>query len=75
MSKVHNHNEDIKIEHKKKHNHEEHHGCGCGHDHEHGGDIDGKELGKVFLSAAFLVIAIFVGKYAADLSSKYNINY
>ena len=69
-SQKHEHNE----EHKKKHNHEEHHGCGCGHDHEHGGDIDGKELGKVFLSAAFLVIAIFVGKYAADLSSKYNIN-
>ena len=80
MSKVHNHNEDIKLEHKHnhehnhEHDHEECHGCSCGHDHEHGGNIERKELGKVFIAAAFLVIAIFVGKYADDLSIKYNIS-
>ena len=63
-----------KEEHNDKHEHEENHGCGCGHDHEHGGNIERKELGKVFLAAAFLVIAIFVGKYASDLSIKYNIS-
>ena len=52
---------------------EQHHGCGCGHDHEHGGNIEGKEIGKIFLAAAFLVFAIFVGKYALDLSNKYGI--
>ena len=74
MSKVHNHNEDIKLEHKHEHKHEEHYGCGCGHDHEHGGHIEGKEIGKIFLTAAFLVFAIFVGKYATDLSNKYDIS-
>lgn len=53
---------------------EQHHGCGCGHDHEHGGHIEGKEIGKIFLAAAFLVFAIFVGKYATDLSNKYGIS-
>ena len=53
---------------------EQHHGCGCGHDHEHGGHIEGKEIGKIFLAAAFLVFAIFVGKYATDLSNKYDIS-
>ena len=57
MSKVHNHNEDIKLEHKHEHKHEEHYGCGCGHGHEHGGHIEGKEIGKIFLTAAFLVLS------------------
>ena len=65
-------------EHKSTHEHEHHdehdHGCGCGHDHEHGGNIEGKEIGKIFLAAAFLVFAIFVGKYATDLSNKYGIS-
>ena len=74
MSKVHNH-----IEHYHEHNHEhsykeEHsHSCGCGHDHEHGGDIDRKELGKIFLAAAFLVMAILTGKYAYELANEFNI--
>ena len=65
-------------EHKSTHDHGHHddhdHGCGCGHDHEHGGNIEGKEIGKIFLAAAFLVFAIFVGKYATDLSNKYGIS-
>lgn len=56
------------------HHHEEEHGCGCGHDHEHGGDIEGKEIAKIFLAAVFLVAAIFVGKYAIELSDKFSIS-
>ena len=70
MSKIHSHNEENKIEHN--------HGCGCchGHDHEHDhdGNIEGKELGKIFLGAVFLVFAIFVGKYAVELSNKFGIS-
>ena len=55
------------------HHHEEEYGCGCGHDHEHGGEIEGKEIGKIFLAAAVLVIAIFVGKYAVNLSDRFSI--
>lgn len=57
----------------KEHNHKEHnheHSCGCGHDHEHGGDIEGKEIAKIFLAGIFLVAAIFVGKYSYELSDK-----
>lgn len=56
----------------KEHHHEHHHehGCGCGHDHEHGGDIEGKEIAKIFLAGIFLVAAIFVGKYSYKLSDK-----
>ena len=56
------------------HHHEEEHGCGCGHDHEHGGDIEGKEIAKIFLAAVFLVAAIFVGKYSIELSDKFSIS-
>ena len=56
------------------HHHEEEYGCGCGHDHEHGGEIEGKEIGKIFLAAAVLVIAIFVGKYAVNLSDRFSIS-
>ncbi len=56
----------------KEHHHEHHHehGCGCGHDHEHGGDIEGKEIAKIFLAGIFLVAAIFVRKYSYELSDK-----
>ena len=56
------------------HHHEKEHGCGCGHDHEHGGDIEGKEIAKIFLAAVFLVAAIFVGKYSIELSDKFSIS-
>lgn len=56
------------------HHHEEEHGCGCDHDHEHGGDIEGKEIAKIFLAAVFLVAAIFVGKYSIELSDKFSIS-
>lgn len=63
-----NHHEEPKKEHKHEH------GCGCGHDHEHGGDIEGKEIAKIFLAAVFLVAAIFVGKYSIELSDKFSIS-
>ena len=75
-----NHHEEPKKEHKHEHgcgcdhHHEKEHGCGCGHDHEHGGDIEGKEIAKIFLAAVFLVAAIFVGKYAIELSDKFSIS-
>lgn len=61
----------------KEHHHEHHHehGCGCGHDHEHGGDIEGKEIAKIFLAGIFLVAAIFVGKYSYELSDKLAISF
>ena len=65
--KEHNHKEHNHKEHNHKEHHHEHHhehGCGCGHDHEHGGDIEGKEIAKIFLAGIFLVAAIFVGKYS-----------
>lgn len=63
-----NHHEEPKKEHKHEHS------CGCGHDHEHGGDIEGKEIAKIFLAAVFLVAAIFVGKYSIELSDKFSIS-
>ena len=75
-----NHHEEPKKEHKHEHScgcdhhHEKEHGCGCGHDHEHGGDIEGKEIAKIFLAAVFLVAAIFVGKYSIELSDKFSIS-
>lgn len=75
-----NHHEEPKKEHKHEHgcgcdhHHEKEHGCGCGHDHEHGGDIEGKEIAKIFLAAVFLVAAIFVGKYSIELSDKFSIS-
>lgn len=86
----HGHKHEEKYESKHEHSHEHKHehkheksccckeeevsGCGCGHDHEHGGEVSKKDIGKIFLSAAFLVIAILVGEYAAEFSSKYNIS-
>ncbi|MEE1517344.1 MAG: heavy metal translocating P-type ATPase [Lachnospiraceae bacterium] len=75
-----NHHEEPKKEHKHEHgcgcdhHHEKEHGCGCGHDHEHGGDIEGKDIAKIFLAAVFLVAAIFVGKYSIELSDKFSIS-
>ena len=43
-------------------------GCGCGHDHEHGGSVEGRDIAKIFLAVAFLVAAVFTGKYAASLA-------
>ncbi|MBQ2981070.1 MAG: heavy metal translocating P-type ATPase [Lachnospiraceae bacterium] len=63
-----NHKEHNHKEHHHEHHHE--HSCGCGHDHEHGGDIEGKEIAKIFLAGIFLVAAIFVGKYSYELSHK-----
>lgn len=67
-----NHKEHNHKEHHHEHHHE--HGCGCGHDHEHGGDIEGKEIAKIFLAGIFLVAAIFVGKYSYELSHKLTIS-
>ena len=78
MSEVHNSNKVHNHEHKNGKSccckEEEASGCGCGHNHEHGGEVDKKEIGKIFLSAAFLIMAIFIGEYAAEFSVKYNIS-
>lgn len=70
-----NHNHDHNHDHNHKHNHgsndnhaHAHSGCGCGHDHEHGGDIEKKDIAKIFLAGAILIAAIFVGEYAKELS-------
>ncbi len=54
----------------EEHRHEEHEhlGCGCGHDHQHGGNIEKKDLAKIFLAAAIFIAAIFVGRYVKELS-------
>ena len=72
----HKHNDRHKhdFEHYDDHKEEHFHGCGCGHDHEHGGDIETKELGKIFLAAVFFVAAIFVGKYAGELANMMKIS-
>ncbi|MBQ2745042.1 MAG: cadmium-translocating P-type ATPase [Lachnospiraceae bacterium] len=49
-------------------------GCGCGHDHEHGGSIEKSEIAKIFLAAAILIAAIFVGEYAKNLADMINIS-
>ncbi len=49
-------------------------GCGCGHDHEHGEEVSKKEIGKIFLSAAFFMIAILVGEYTVELSRRFDIS-
>lgn len=72
------HKHEHKHEHEHKHNEsykEEHtHSCGCGHEDEHGGDIERKELGKIFLAAIFFIAAIFVGKYVGELSDMMKIS-
>ena len=73
----HNHEHSHKHEHKHEHSSgchkEEETGCGCGHDHEHGGEVDRKDIGKIFLSLSILVIAILVGEYAKDIATRLNI--
>ena len=49
-------------------------GCGCGHDHEHGENIDRKDIAKIFLAAAFFVVAIFTEKYAKNLADMIKIS-
>ena len=85
-NKLHNHNHEYEQccchEHNHKHKNdksccckeEEVSGCGCGHDHEHGGEVSKKEIGKIFLSVAFLIIAILIGELATKISSGYNIS-
>ena len=71
----HKHNHD---EHCHCHGEHEHHhddcGCGCGHDHVHGEDIDKKDIAKIFLAAAILIAAVFVGKYARELADMINMS-
>ena len=62
-NKTQNHSHD-----EHNHEHSSHSGCGCGHDHEHGGDIEKKDIAKLFLAGALLIAAIFVGEYAKELS-------
>lgn len=54
--------------HEHYHEEHEHSGCGCGHDHEHGGNIEKKDIAKLFLAGAILIAAIFAGEYAKELS-------
>ena len=67
-------------EHDHKHDHSHNHdsdegcGCGCGHDHEHGGNVESKDIAKIFLATALLVIAVFTGKYAGSLADKTGIS-
>ena len=73
----HKHEHKHKHEHDHEHDHEHEHeisGCGCGHDHEHGEEVGKKEIGKIFLSLAFLVIAILVGEYAVLFSDRFGIS-
>ena len=66
-------------EHNHEHNHEHKHepeisGCGCGHDHEHGEEVGKKEIGKIFLSLALLIMAILIGEYAVLFSNRFEIS-
>lgn len=56
------------------HHHHDHVSCGCGHDHEHGGDVDKRDIAKIFLAAAIFIAAIFVGEYAKTLADMMNIS-
>lgn len=56
------------------HYHHDHVSCGCGHDHEHGGDVDKRDIAKIFLAAAIFIAAIFAGEYAKTLADMMNIS-
>lgn len=71
----HCHNEHKHEGHGHHHNHDHvSYGCGCGHDHEHGGDVDKRDIAKIFLAAAIFIAAIFVGEYARALADMMNIS-
>ena len=71
----HSHNHEGHSHNHEGHNHDHSHsGCGCGHDHEHGGDIEKKDIAKLFLAGALLIAAIFVGEYAKELSDIVNVS-
>ena len=71
----HSHNHECHGHNHEGHNHDHSHsGCGCGHDHEHGGDIEKKDIAKLFLAGALLIAAIFVGEYAKELSDIVNVS-
>lgn len=81
---VHNHEKEHEHEHAHSHeegcccghdhDHDDDDDCGCGHDHENGGNIEGKEIAKIFLGLVFFVAAIFTGKYAGNLADMINIS-